>query len=155
VSTWKCIQYALVCCLGSHTFKFLVGWCIYRPQLKSSRWRKAAALCGTPDSPVPLSCAPNHWIWHSRWPLALQAFTSDSPVSHRTVQWLFSPVPPGTSLWATIPCAPDNPACATGQSASGNTFLRFMDFVWYSLIFACDLHNVFFWGCNTHFVRKV
>jgi hypothetical protein len=23
--TWKCLQYALVCCLGSHTFKWLVG----------------------------------------------------------------------------------------------------------------------------------
>jgi hypothetical protein len=26
--------------------------CIYSPQHNSSRWRKAAALCGTPDSPV-------------------------------------------------------------------------------------------------------
>jgi hypothetical protein len=37
---------------------------IYRPQHKTSRWRKVAALCGTlyspvgsPDSPVPLSGA--------------------------------------------------------------------------------------------------
>jgi hypothetical protein len=32
----------------------MVGWGgIYRPQHKTSSWRKAAALCGTPDSPVP------------------------------------------------------------------------------------------------------
>jgi hypothetical protein len=38
--------------LGLHTFKWSVGWSIYRPQLQNSHWRKAAVLCGTPDSPV-------------------------------------------------------------------------------------------------------
>jgi hypothetical protein len=27
-------------------------WCIYSPQHKTSRLRKAAAFCGAPDSPV-------------------------------------------------------------------------------------------------------
>jgi hypothetical protein len=48
----------------------MVGWGgIYRPQHNSSRWRKVVTLCGTPDSPVgspdslvPLSDAPSHWI---------------------------------------------------------------------------------------------
>jgi hypothetical protein len=64
----------------------MAGWGgIYRPQHKTSHWRKAAALCGTPDSPVgspdspvPLSGAHSRWVWHCRWPLALQAFSSDS-----------------------------------------------------------------------------
>jgi len=31
----------------------MAGWgCIYSPQHNCSRWRKAAALYGTPDSPV-------------------------------------------------------------------------------------------------------
>jgi hypothetical protein len=25
MNTWKCLQYVLVCCLSSHTFKWLVG----------------------------------------------------------------------------------------------------------------------------------
>jgi hypothetical protein len=42
---------------------------IYRPQHKTSRWRKVVALCGTPDSPVGstdspvlVSSAPSRWI---------------------------------------------------------------------------------------------
>jgi hypothetical protein len=38
----------------------MTGWGgIYRPQLNSSRWRKAAVLYGTPDSLVPMSGAPS------------------------------------------------------------------------------------------------
>jgi hypothetical protein len=41
----------------------MAGWGgIYRPQHNSSRWRKVAALCGTPDSLVPLSSAPSRQI---------------------------------------------------------------------------------------------
>jgi hypothetical protein len=41
----------------------MVGWGgIYRPQHNYSRWRKVAALCGTPDSLVPLSDASSRWI---------------------------------------------------------------------------------------------
>jgi hypothetical protein len=39
------------------------GWgSIYRPQHKTSRWRNVGALCGTPDSLVPLPDAPSCWI---------------------------------------------------------------------------------------------
>jgi hypothetical protein len=66
------------------------------------------------------------------------------------------PVPPGTSRWATVPwCTRQSSVwhrtvrCfSSGQSASGNTCLRFLDFAWYLLIFTCDLHNVFFWGVS-------
>jgi hypothetical protein len=111
MSSWKCLYYALVRCLGSHTLKWsvgvvfigpniilaigeklllsvahrtvrcpcpvrlafgsntagdrleMVGWGgIYRPQHNSSHWRKVAAFCSTPDSPVPLSGVPSLWI---------------------------------------------------------------------------------------------
>jgi hypothetical protein len=38
--------------LGLSHFE-MTGWgCIYSPQHKTSRWRKAAAFCGARDSPV-------------------------------------------------------------------------------------------------------
>jgi hypothetical protein len=103
----------------------MAGWGgIYRPWHNSSRWRKVAALCGTPDSPVgspdssvPLSSEPSRWIWHHRWPLALQAFTPDSP-----------DVTPDSLVASLHQCylllavgllfldAPDSPACGTRQS---------------------------------------
>jgi hypothetical protein len=86
MSTWKCLYYILVCCFGSYTLKWSVGVVFIDPNKKTIRWRKVVALCGTPDSqvgspdsPVPVSDVPSHWIWHRRWPLALQAFTPDSP----------------------------------------------------------------------------
>jgi hypothetical protein len=74
------------------------GWlgCIYSPQHKTSRWRKAVAFCGTPDSPVP----PSRWICQST--VGLLAFAPDGSVSHRTVR-ASSTVPPGTSCWAMVP----------------------------------------------------
>jgi hypothetical protein len=115
MSTWKCLLYVLICCLSSLE---MAGWGgIYRPQHKTSRWRKNVALCGTPDSPmgspnspVPLSGAPCRWIWHRRWPLALQAFTSDNLDHHTGQSYGFSPpVPPGTSCRTTV-------TWCTGQS---------------------------------------
>jgi hypothetical protein len=117
------------------------GWgVIYRTEHKSSRWRKVAALCGTPDSPVPLSGVPSCWIWHSRWPLALQAFTPDSPRVTPD-----SPVPSLHQCHLELVVgllflgAPDSPACGTGQSSApdqtvhcGNNFLHFLDFTWSS-----------------------
>jgi hypothetical protein len=108
---------------------------IYRPQHNSSSWRKVAALCGTPDSPmgtpdspVPLSGVPSHWIWHCRWPLALQAFTPDSPYvtldslvaslhqchMELAVGLLFLGPPDSPVHHRTVRCAqPDNPSVAT------------------------------------------
>jgi hypothetical protein len=52
----------------------MAGWgCIYSPQHKTSRWRKAAAFSGAPDSlvvssdsPVPLSGVPSRWVYQRR-----------------------------------------------------------------------------------------
>jgi hypothetical protein len=59
----------------------MVGWgSIYRHQHKTSRWRKVAALCGTPDSPVPMSGAPSRWTDTIGDPFARKLFTPDTPV---------------------------------------------------------------------------
>jgi hypothetical protein len=148
----------------------MAGWMkyIYMSQLNSSHWRKAVVLYGTPDSPVeapdspmPLSGVPSRWIWHRRWPLALQAFTPDSPVVTLNSS-VVTPNSPVASLpqchqelavGLQFPGVPESPSCATGQSsvpdrqsACDNTFLCFLDFAWYLLIFTCNLHNVLFWG---------
>jgi hypothetical protein len=98
----------------------MADWgCIYSPQHNSSRWRKADALCGTPDSPVvhrtahcsvsgaPSRCpvvAGDHW--------RCRLFTPDSPVVFSAQCHLELAV----GLW--FPGAPDSPACGTGQSGA-------------------------------------
>jgi hypothetical protein len=52
MSSWKCELCALVCILSSHTWKWSVGGVFIDPQHKTSRWRKTAAFCGAPDSPL-------------------------------------------------------------------------------------------------------
>jgi hypothetical protein len=54
MSTWKCLQYVLVCCLGSHTFKWPIGGGIYSLPNNSSRWTEKLLLLSssTLDSPV-------------------------------------------------------------------------------------------------------
>jgi hypothetical protein len=124
----------------------MAGWgCIYSPQHKCSRWRKAAAFCVTPDSPVvhrtahcSMSGAPSRCPVRAgdRWRRRLS--TPDSPVCHRTVRWSSLRVPPGTSRWAAVPwCtgqsgvwAPDSPVCghrtvrcSTHRQSAGNTRL--------------------------------
>jgi len=132
----------------------MAGWgCIYSPQTNCSRWRKAAALCGTPDSPVvhrtahcsmsgAPSCCPV-------WLLSEQVTVGAAGFPHRTVRCASLRVPPGTSRWAAVPkCtgqsgvwAPDSPVChrtvrcSTHRQSAGNT-------LWLLL----DLFNVFFWG---------
>jgi hypothetical protein len=121
----------------------MVGWgCIYRPQHKTSRWRKAAAFCGTPDSPVPLSDAPNRCTdtasdcWRDLFTPDSADFTPDSPV-------VFSPqCHLELAVGLQFPGAPDSPVChrtvrcPRTDSPPGNTcFVS-----WTSL----DYHNVFF-----------
>jgi hypothetical protein len=132
-----------------------VGWaltlrngrlgCINSPQHKTSRWKKDAAFCGTPDSPMPMSGAPSRWICQRRWPLARRLFAPDYP-DFTLDSPDFTPdspvvFPPWCHLElavrATVPSAPDSPACGTGQSAGNTSF-----FSWTPL----DLHNVLFWG---------
>jgi hypothetical protein len=156
MSTWKYLYYALVCCLGSYTLEWPVGG-IYRPQHNSSRLRKAAALCGTPDSPmeapdslVPLSSVPSRWIGHHRWLLALQAFTPDSSggTPHSPVASLHQ-CHKELAVGLKFPGASDSLAYSTGQSGVLDRTVcpwqHCSSFLGHSLILV-DLHNVFFWG---------
>jgi hypothetical protein len=125
----------------------MVGWGgIYRPQHKTSRWRKVVALCstpgstvGSPDSPVHLSGVPSHWIWHCRWSLAVQAFTPDSSdvIPNSPVASLHQ-CHLELSIGLLFPGAPDSPPVATLVFVSWTL----LDTCWSS----CDLRNVFFWG---------
>jgi hypothetical protein len=45
MSTWKCLQYALACCLGSHTFKWSVEGVFVASPHNCSHWTQAAAFC--------------------------------------------------------------------------------------------------------------
>jgi hypothetical protein len=52
--TWKCLLYALVCCLSFHTLKWPVGVVFIGPNPISSSWTQGINFLstGTPDSPV-------------------------------------------------------------------------------------------------------
>jgi hypothetical protein len=127
----------------------MTGWGgIYRPEHNSSHWRKVVSMAHrTVRWVTGQSGALSHWIWHYRWPLALQGFTSDSPdVTLDSPVAFFHQCHLELAVGVLFPSALDSSVLLAGQSASGNTCLRFLDFAWYLLIFTCDLHNVFFWG---------
>jgi hypothetical protein len=73
MSSWKCKLCALVCLLCSRTSKWPVGWSIYRPQLKYSRWKVVLQLfvahrTGAPDMPRVLAVKISRWSfqrWHT------------------------------------------------------------------------------------------
>jgi hypothetical protein len=111
----------------------MAGWgCIYSPQHKTSRWKKAAALCGTLDSPV------MHQTVHSSVRLAIgltpqatigvQAFyTGQSRLYTAQSGGLLSTVPPKTSRWATVPWCTGQSG-APDQTVRMQHFLCFLDF---------------------------
>jgi hypothetical protein len=123
----------LVCCLGSHTFKWPVGCSIYRPQLQNSHWRKAAVLCGTPDSPMvhqtahcSLSGAPSRCSIRAgdRWRRRL-FHTGQSGAHTGQSGGLLFECHLELAVGLEFPGAPDSPACghqtvrcATGQSGA-------------------------------------
>jgi hypothetical protein len=160
MSTWKCLYYALY-----------VNWA---PTPSNGRFDdvfigpnsilavgEKVLLYGTPDSPVeapdslvPPSGVPSHWIWHAGDHWHCRLLHQTIRVSHRIVRWLLSTRATRNKPlcycflvhWRVQRVAPDSSVSSTEQSACGNTFLRFLDFAWYFLIFTCDLHNVLFWG---------
>jgi hypothetical protein len=73
--------------------------CIYSPQHKSSHWRKADVLYGTPDSPVGSLDS----LVRLAVGLTPQVTVGDADF-YTGQSGGFSPlVPPGTSHWATVP----------------------------------------------------
>jgi hypothetical protein len=109
-----------IVCLGMSlelTHLEMVGWDgIYRPQNKTSHWRKSVALCAH------RTVRWGHWIVWCPCPVRLSigltpqvtvgavAFYTGQSACHTGQSDGFSPpVPPGTSRWATVPWC-------TGQS---------------------------------------
>jgi hypothetical protein len=96
-----------IICLGmllGLTHLGMAGWGgIYRPQHKTSRWRKVVALCGTSDSPVV------HRTVRCPCPLCLTVgltpqVTVGAADFYTGQSGGFSPlVPPRTSRWAIVP----------------------------------------------------
>ena len=133
----------------------MAGWgCIYSPQNKSSRWRKAMLSVvhrtvwwctrqRTVACPVRLAVALSEQVTVGAAGFPHQIVRS----SHRTVQWSSLRVPPGTSRSAAVPwCtgqsgvwAPDSTVChrtvrcSTHRQSAGSTLGLFL-----------DLFNVFF-----------
>jgi hypothetical protein len=67
LSTWvyELLEMSILCLgmlLGLPNLEMACWGGIYRPQHNSSRWRKAAAFYGTPDSLMPLSGESSRWI---------------------------------------------------------------------------------------------
>jgi hypothetical protein len=50
MSTWKCLYYALVCCLGSHTLEWPVGSVFIAPNTKLAIGEKLCSLRHTEQS---------------------------------------------------------------------------------------------------------
>jgi hypothetical protein len=100
----------------------MAGWgCIFSPQHKTSRWRKV--VLSTPHRTV--RWCTGQCTVHCPVRLAVgltqqatvgaQAFyTGHSTCNTGQSGGLLSIVPPRTSHWATVPGAPDSPACGTG-----------------------------------------
>jgi hypothetical protein len=101
MSTWKCLQYALVCFLGSHTLRWPVGG-IYSLPHNYSRWIEVTVFCRQAHRtcivhcPVPWPCQSTIWVSSSRPldPTVTQTLwlTSDSPVLQREGASLRAPL---------------------------------------------------------------
>jgi hypothetical protein len=129
----------------------MAGWgCIYSPQHNSSRWRKAAVLCGTPDSPVvhrtahcSLSGAPSRCSIRAGDHWRRRLFHTGQSCAHTgQTGGLFSECHLELAVGLEFPGAPDTSACghrtvrcAFAQTVRSSTLGLFL-----------DLLNVFFWG---------
>jgi hypothetical protein len=111
MSTWKCLYYALICCLGSHTLKWPVGVVFIDPNTKLAIGEKLT-LSATLDSLVRLAVGLTPQVT-----VGATGFHTGQSACHIRQSCGFSPpVPLGTSRWVLFPGALDSPACGTGQS---------------------------------------
>jgi hypothetical protein len=80
--TWKCLYYAFVCCLGSHTLKWLVG----APNTKLAIGEKLLLSAAHRTVLCPLSGAPSRWTdpTGDRWRVGFLHRTLRT--SHRTIR---------------------------------------------------------------------
>jgi hypothetical protein len=140
LSSWKCALYALVCCLGSHTWEWPVGGVFIAPntivavgeKLQFSAAHRTVRWCTghrTVACPVHLAVALSEQVT-----IGAAGFPHRTVrCSHRTVRWSSLRVPPGTSRWATVPwCIGQSGAPRTDSSQAA--LLHFLDFSWIFLM---------------------
>jgi hypothetical protein len=125
MSTWKCLLYALVCCLGSHTLEWPVAGVFIAPNTKQAVGEKlllsAAHWCVEYNMPSTMSWVYIAINWTVRWctvqctihcPMRLAVgltpqtivgahafYTGHSGCHTGQSDGLLSTVPPGTSRW--------------------------------------------------------
>jgi hypothetical protein len=153
MSTWKCLYYVLVCCLGSHTSKWPVGG-IYSLPHTSSSWTESNSFlsAGTPDSPVRtghtlfiVRCLPRQptvGVCSSR---PLDPTITRLSGAHQTV-WCYSPRAPVVGLSVqtvrvshrTFRCTPNWYCSLSGVPPGRWLTAHFMDFFANSLGFFCS-----------------
>jgi hypothetical protein len=162
MSSWKCLLYVLVCCLGSQTLEWPVGLVFIDPITKLAVGEKLLLSAthrtvrwSTGQSGA-LSNAPNHWMWHRRWPLMHRLFTPDTPdVTLDSLVDSLHQCHLELAVGLLFLGALDSLACGTGQSGAlqrDSPSVATLFFVsWTCLILVdlhFDLHNVFFWGVS-------
>jgi hypothetical protein len=147
MSTWECLLYALVCCLGSHTLEWPVGD-FYSPQHKTSRWRKVVLTVAhrtvrwcTRQCTVHCSVCLAVGLTQQPTVGTLAFYTRQSVCQTGQSGGLLSTVPPRTSRWGYCSwCTRQSGMwhriirCATRQSGApdqtvhGQHFICFLDF---------------------------
>jgi hypothetical protein len=141
MSTWECLLYALVCFLGSHTLEWPIGGVFIALHTKltvgeklllSAAHRTVRWCTGQCTVHCPVRLVVGLTLLAT---VGVQTFyTGHSRCHTEQSDGFSSPVPLGTSRWATIHGAPDSPACGTGQSGAPDQivrmqhFFRFLDF---------------------------
>jgi hypothetical protein len=124
MSTWKCLLYALVCCLGSHTLECPAGGVFIAPNTKLavgemlllSAAHRTVRWCTGQCTVHSLVCLTVGLTPQAT--VGVQAFyTVHSGLHTEQSGGLLSTVPPGTSRWATVP------GC-TGQSGVWHRIVR-------------------------------
>jgi hypothetical protein len=125
MSTWECLLYALVCCLGSHTLKWPVGMVFIDSNTKlvvgeklllSTAHRTVWWGHRTVRCPCPVRLAVGSDTTGDRWCCRILHRTVWT--SHQCSMASLHQCHLELDVGLLFPCAPDSPACATGQSGA-------------------------------------
>jgi hypothetical protein len=142
MSTWECLLYALVCCLGSHTLEWAIGGVFIAPNTKlaigeklllSVAYRTVRWCTGQSGAPCLVCLAVGLTLQAT---IGAQAFYTGHSRRHTgQSDGLFSIVPPGISRWTTVPwCTRQSGVwhrtvrCSRPDTPLWKHFLRFLDF---------------------------
>jgi hypothetical protein len=149
MSTWECLLYALVCCLGSHTLKWPVGVVFIDPNTNLAvgeklllsaahwtvRWGHRRIRCPCPVRLV-VGLTPQVTV-------GAAVFYIRQSVHHTEQSGGFSPpVPHGTSRWAHVPWCTEQSNMWTGQSGAlaRTVLLATLFFVSLTCLILVDIH---------------